>query len=357
MEAIDPGSPVSLYDHTRPELGALLASWGAPRYAGKQVFQWLYRKRVAAFDAMTDLSVEFRALLRERALLPRLRLAERHVSADGTTKYLWESRGLFFESVLIPMARDEEGDPGRHAACLSTQSGCRMKCVFCATGIPKFSGDLTPGEIVLQLIGMEETSGVTFSSVVVMGMGEALDNYEASERAMRILNDPEGLNFGRRRITLSSCGLPENLRRFIKDDWPVSLAVSLHSADPEVRGTLMPFTRSVPLEKLRKLLREYTFTRRLPVTLEYLLLKGVNDREEDAERMAAFCKGLLFKVNLIRYNPVPGLPYESPTEDEVLAFQTLLKSKGVKAFLRERKGDDIAAACGQLSGIPCGENP
>jgi 23S rRNA (adenine2503-C2)-methyltransferase len=352
MQTSAPEGPVQLYDLTRQELGSLLGAWGAPRYAGKQVFQWLYRRRVSSFDAMTDLSADFRALLHEKAALPRPALVARQDSIDGTSKFLWESRGLRYESVLIPMARDEEGEPGRHTACLSTQAGCRMKCAFCATGVPRFAGDLTPGEIVLQMMGMEEVTGIRFASVVVMGMGEPLDNYEASERAMRILHDPEGLDYGRRRITLSTCGMPDPLKRFIKDDWPVSLALSLHSADPEVRGRLMPATRSVPLERLRKLLREYTFVRRLPVTLEYVLLRGVNDRTEDAERMAAFCKGLLCKVNLIRYNPVFRLPYGSPTEDEVLAFQKLLKSKGVKTFLRERKGADITAACGQLGGTP-----
>jgi 23S rRNA (adenine2503-C2)-methyltransferase len=190
---------------------------------------------------------------------------------------------------------------------------------------------------------------VSFSSIVVMGMGEALDNYEASERAMRILNDPGGLDFGRRRITLSTCGLLEPLERFIKDDWPVSLAVSLHSADPEVRARLMPAAKANPLDKLRKLLRRYTFVRRLPVTLEVVLLKGVNDGEKDAEKLAAWCKGLLCKVNLIRYNRVPSLGYESTPEDGVLKFQGLLKLMGVKAFLRERKGADIEAACGQLT--------
>jgi len=358
MEPASPGAleaPVPLYDLIRPEIGSLLASWGAPGYAGQQVFQWLYKKRVKTFEEMTDLSAEFRALLTARASLPAPDLALRQDSPDGTLKFLWESPGPDgkphrYESVLIPMAHDEDGQPGRHTACLSTQSGCRMKCDFCATGQPHFEGDLSPGEIVHQLLGMEAAAGVSFSSIVVMGMGEALDNYEASERAMRLLNDPEGLNFGRRRITLSTCGLLAPLKRFINDDWPVSLAVSLHSADPEVRARLMPAARANPLDRLKKLMREYTFVRRLPVTLEYILLKGVNDRPEDAERMAVYCKGLLCKVNLIRYNPVPMLPYTSPSEDEVLAFQNALKSKGVKTLLRERKGVDIAAACGQLSG-------
>lgn len=357
---VPPEPRINLYDLTRSGLADRLTKRGAPRYAADQVFQWLYGKRVHDLDLMTDLSAELRADLAATASLERLERVAKRESRDGTVKFLWkDAQGLPFESVLIPMARDEEGQAGRHTACLSTQSGCRMRCAFCATGRPAFRGDLSPGSIVLQLLQMEEETSVTFSSVVVMGMGEPLDNYDRTQAAMRILNDPKGLDYGRRRITLSTCGPLEPLKRFIKDDWPVSLAVSFHSADPEVRATLMPMARSNPLEKLRKLMRNYTFVRRLPVTLEYILLKGVNDRASDAEKMAAFCNGLLCKVNLIRYNPVPELPYEAPSETEVLAFQNLLKSKRMrKVFLRERKGEDIAAACGQLCApAEDGKNP
>ncbi len=195
---------------------------------------------------------------------------------------------------------------------------------------------------------MEEDSGTKFNNVVVMGMGEPLDNYESTEKAMRILNDAEGWGLGRRRITVSTSGLVEPLQRFVKDDWPVSLAVSLHSADPEIRSFLMPINRSNPLDKLRKVMKEFTFTRRLPVTLEYILLKDVNDRPEDAEKLADFCRNMLCKVNLIRYNPVMGLPFDCPTEEQVQAFRADLKARGIRVFLRERKGVDIAAACGQL---------
>jgi 23S rRNA (adenine2503-C2)-methyltransferase len=246
------------------------------------------------------------------------------------------------------MARDEDGEAHRYTACLSTQAGCRMKCGFCATGVPKFKRNLTVAEIVGQMLGMEEDSGTKFSNVVVMGMGEPMDNYDSTEKAMRLLNDPEGWGLGRRRITVSTSGLVEPLQRFVKDDWPVSLAISLHSADPEIRSRLMPINRSNPLDKLKKIMREFTFTRRLPVTLEYILLKDVNDRPEDAEKLAAFCKDLLCKVNLIRYNPVPTLPFDCPTEEKVAAFREDLKNRGLKVFLRERKGVDIAAACGQL---------
>jgi 23S rRNA (adenine2503-C2)-methyltransferase len=165
---------------------------------------------------------------------------------------------------------------------------------------------------------------------------------------MRILHEPEGLNLGRRRITVSTSGLIDKIERFTKDDWPVSLAVSLHSADDEIRSRLMPINRSNPLDRLWKAMRKYTYARRLPVTLEYILLKGVNDRPEDAQKLASYCKDLLCKVNLIRYNPVPTLPFEAPEEDAVEAFKGLLKAKKMRVFLRERKGVDIAAACGQL---------
>lgn len=347
-------SAVHFYNYTRPELSSLLAAWGSPRHTGAQVFQWLYRKHARGFDEMTDLSKEIRQELATKATLSTLALHTRRASPDGTVKYLWQlspdenGRIALVESVLIPMALDAESQAGRYTACLSTQAGCRMKCTFCATGVPKFQRNLSTAEIVAQILGMEQEAGVKFHNVVVMGMGEPLDNYENTEKAMRILHDPEGLNLGRRRITVSTSGLLEPLERFIKDDWPVSLAVSLHSADPEIRSRLMPVNRSNPLDKLRKLMRKFTFVRRLPVTLEYVLLKDVNDRPEDAEKLAAYCKDLLCKVNLIRYNPVPSLPFEAPTEEKALAFKEILKKMGMKAFLRERKGVDIAAACGQL---------
>lgn len=345
---------INFFDQTREELSTVLTEWGAPRHTGHQVFHWLYQKRADSFEAMTDLSKSLREDLAAKATLSSLKLHTKQVSQDGTAKYLWQlasdekGQGGLVESVLIPMARDEEGEPGRYTACLSTQAGCRMKCTFCATGVPKFQRNLTTAEIVSQIVNMERDSGTKFNNVVVMGMGEPMDNYEPTEKAMRILHDPEGLGLGRRRITVSTSGLIDHMKRFIKDDWPVSLAVSLHSADPEIRSRLMPINRSNPLDLLRKVMRDFTYKRRLPITLEYILLKDVNDRPEDVKKLAAYCKDLLCKINLIRYNPVPTLPFDSPTEERVMAFKDDLKQRGMKVFLRERKGVDIAAACGQL---------
>ena len=344
----------NFYDLTLDELTALLTQWGAPRHTGGQVYRWLYQKKARNFEEMTDLPKALREELTSKALVMPLKLHTKQVSSDGTAKYLWDlppagrGRDGQVESVLIPMSRDEGGDPGHYTACISTQAGCRMKCAFCATGVPKFRRNLSTAEILAQILGMEIDASTKFNNVVVMGMGEPMDNYEATEKAMRILHHPEGLGLGRRRITVSSSGVIDQLKRFTKDDWPVSLAVSLHSADPEVRSRLMPINRSNPLDKLKKVMREFTFTRRLPVTLEYILLKGVNDSPKDAQSLAAYCKDLLCKVNLIRYNPVPGLPFQSPDDDRVLAFKNDLKTRGMMVFLRERKGVDIDAACGQL---------
>ena len=345
---------MDLYNLNRDELTRHFVASGAPRHTGGQVFHWLYQKKCGSFQDMTDIPQSTREELNRQARVTPLQLDSKQTSADGTVKYLWslpaleQGPGGRVESVLLPMSRDEEGEAGFYTACISTQAGCRMKCAFCATGVPKFGRHLSTAEIVGQVLGMERDSGMKFSNIVVMGMGEPLDNYEPTQKAMRIFHDPEGLNLGRRRMTVSTSGLLEPLKRFIKDDWPVSLALSLHSADPEIRSRLMPVNRSNPLEKLKKLLREFTFTRRLPVTLEYILLKGVNDGPEDARKLAAFCKDLLCKVNLIRYNPVPTLPFQSPGEEAVEAFKQSLREKGMMVFLRERKGVDIDAACGQL---------
>jgi 23S rRNA (adenine2503-C2)-methyltransferase len=346
---------LNFYGCTRDELTVLLSERGLPRHSGGQVFHWMHRRKAAGFQEMTDLPQKVRDELQAEAALSPLRLEERQTSRDGTAKYLWRLKGEggpLVESVLIPMARNEEGEPSRFTACLSTQAGCRMKCAFCATGVPRFQRNLEPAEIVGQILDMERDSGVSFHNVVVMGMGEPMDNYENTLKAMRILHDPEGLNLGRRRITVSTSGLIDHIERFTRDDWPVSLAVSLHSADPEIRSRLMPINRSNPLDRLWKAMRKFTYARRLPVTLEYILLKDVNDGPRDADLLAAYCKDLLCKVNLIRYNPVPTLPFQSPDEDKVSSFRESLQKKGLKVFLRERKGVDIAAACGQLGFEP-----
>ena len=346
--------PINFYDFNREEMTNLLTEWGSPRHTGAQVYQWLYKKKAKGFGDVTDLPKALREDLASKAALSGLKLHTKQVSQDGTIKYLWQmpddtmGPGPTVESVLIPMARDEEGQPGRFTACVSTQAGCRMKCTFCATGVPKFGRNLSTAEIVGQILGMEQDSSINFNNVVVMGMGEPMDNYENTQKAMRILNDPEGLGLGRRRITVSTSGLIDHMTRFIKDDWPVSLAVSLHSADPEIRSKLMPINRSNPLDKLKKVMMDFTRKRRLPVTLEYILLKDINDRPEDAQKLYSYCKDLLCKVNLIRYNPVPTLPFDAPTEERVDAFREDLKKRGMRVFLRERKGVDISAACGQL---------
>jgi 23S rRNA (adenine2503-C2)-methyltransferase len=347
-------STAHFYNYTRDELVQYFIDRGAPRHTGTQVFQWLYRKKAKNFGEMTDLSKNLRDELSSKAAFSSLSLHTKQVSTDGTAKYLWQlppdgtGQTAVVESVLIPMAIDEEGEPGRFTACLSTQAGCRMKCTFCATGVPKFQRNLSTAEIVGQILGMEQDSGTSFNNVVVMGMGEPMDNYENTQKAMRILNDQEGLGLGRRRMTVSTSGLIDHMKRFTKDDWPVSLAVSLHSADPEIRSRLMPINRSNPLDQLWKVMRDFTYKRRLPVTLEYILLKDVNDRPQDAQKLVSYCKDLLCKVNLIRYNPVPTLPFDAPSEERVTEFRESLKQKGLKVFLRERKGVDIAAACGQL---------
>jgi 23S rRNA (adenine2503-C2)-methyltransferase len=347
---------MSLYNFSSRDLGAFLTiNFGAPAYTGGQVFRWLYQKRVRSIEEMTDLPQDFRLHLTTGSILNPLTLQKKQTSSDGTMKYAWDipsalGAGGIVESVVLPMRKDDGSVT--YTACLSTQAGCRMKCAFCATGVPGFRRHLSAAEIVAQLVGMEHDAGVVFHNVVIMGMGEPLDNYDATQTAVRIMNDPDGLNLGRRRITVSTVGLLDALKRFTKDDWPASLALSLHSADSAKRESLIPAAKSNPLDKLRKALRDYTFARRLPITLEILLLGGINDSPEDAERLAAFAKGLLCKVNLIRYNPVSGLPFQPPTEDAVTAFQHRLWELGVRGLLRERKGADIDAACGQLGYVP-----
>jgi 23S rRNA (adenine2503-C2)-methyltransferase len=347
-------TPLYIYNYTQNQLKMMFKQWDLPAYTSKQVFSWIYQKQVMDFNQMTNLAQKTQSFLKEKFTFNCAELHAKQISEDGTVKYLWkipsslsDTSSEVIESVLIPMGYKKKAI-SRYTACVSTQAGCKIKCKFCATGIPRFAQNLSTAEIIMQILEMQRDSQIHFSNVVVMGMGEPLDNYEATYQAMKILNDTDGINLGRKRITISSSGLLEPLKRFIHDDWPTSLAISLHSANTVIRNSLIPIARTNSLEQLKKIIRKYTFVRRLPVTFEYILLKNINDQIQDAEQLAEYCRDLLCKINLIRYNPVPSLPFESSDETQIQKFKAVLKSKGLPVFIRERKGLDISAACGQL---------
>lgn len=326
-----------------PELRALLALAGADQsYRVDQCLDWLYAKRVDSFDQMLNFPRGVRERLGELAVLYRGTILRESASSDDTSKLLvgWPDGGSI-ETVWIP-------DGERHTACLSSQVGCPVGCRFCASGINGVQRNLTTGEIVEQAQHIRRLIGERgrLSNIVFMGMGEPLANYENVLAAIRVLNAPWGLGIGARKITVSTVGLPKQIRRLAEEDLQLNLALSLHAPDDELRRELIPW--DVPIDELLDACRYYFDRTGREITFEYVLLHEVNDRPRHADRLAALARRLRANVNLLRYNPVEGLPFQRPTAESAYRFQERLRERGVNAHMRTSRGSDIAAACGQL---------
>jgi len=327
------------------EMVRCVAGLGEPPYRGRQLFHWIYGRGCRRFDEMSDLPAALRAALAEQASITSLTCLARQVSRDGTRKYLFACPdGRQIETVLIP-------DEGRLTACLSTQVGCALACAFCLTGKMGFVRHLRAGEIVDQVLGLREDlgPGERIGNLVLMGMGEPLHNYDATVKALTILAHPLGLAYPPRRITLSTVGLVPEIERLGASGLDVNLAVSLHAATDELRDRLVPINRRYPLKELMAALRAYPLPPRRRITLEYVLMDGVNDRPEDARGLARLLRGLRCKVNLLPLNEAPAIPFRRPSRQRVEAFQQILKSAGILTTLRESRGWDISAACGMLA--------
>ncbi len=330
------------------ELRAALAEDNEPAYRADQIFAWLYQKKAVSFAEFTDLPRNLRDRLAGRFYLRPLDAAETRASHDGTSKTLFRlADGFFIETVFIPSG-------ARRTVCLSTQAGCKFGCAFCASGLGGFHRNLTPAEILGQILHLRRAMDVDLTNLVFMGMGEPLDNFDNVERALRVLNDPRGFGFAARRMTVSTSGLVPGIERFKKLGLQINLSVSIHAADDETRNRLMPINRRYPLSELIAACEDYLGDGGRKITFEYVLLKGVNDRPADAERLALLSRRLRAKVNMIAFSPVPGLPFERPDAVAVEDFIRRLKTKGVAATLRNSKGRDIQAACGQLAGTAAG---
>ena len=328
------------------ELRAVLAEDNEPAYRAEQVFAWLYRRGASSFAEFTDLPRPLRDRLAARFSLRPLEAAEVRRSADGTTKTLFRlSDGWNIETVFIPSG-------ARRTICLSTQAGCKFSCAFCASGRGGFHRHLRPGEILGQVLHFRSGPDAGWTNLVFMGMGEPLDNLDNVERVLRVLNDPRGCGFAARRMTVSTCGLVPGIERFARIDLQINLSISLHAADDETRNRLMPVNRRYPLAELISACEDYLAAGGRKITFEYVLLKGVNDRPADAERLARLARRLGAKVNLIAFSPVAGLPFERPDPEAVAAFAGRLRNKGIAVTVRSSKGSDIQAACGQLAGSP-----
>ncbi|MBI4387446.1 MAG: 23S rRNA (adenine(2503)-C(2))-methyltransferase RlmN [Candidatus Omnitrophica bacterium] len=365
MEKVVLSSRPYIRDFTKLELEKLIESNQFPRYRADQILDWVYQKNVRSFDAIKNLPKELIAFLKEKADLNRLELVSKHESFNHESiKFLTRTQdGLLCESVLIvqrgrPRSQVDFGDKlvlgaarakGRNTVCVSTQLGCRIRCIFCASGKGKFGRNLTAGEIVEQisLIASEIKERVT--NIVFMGMGEPLDNYENVIKALSILRAKWGYGLSGRRITVSTSGIPPKLRQFLKDtEGKVRLSVSLHSSNEETRSFLVPINKKYHLDELIKELDFIHQKLKREITFEYTLIGGINDTREEAEGTARLASRLGAKVNLIPYNPIQEMNLETPSKTKIEEFRKLLELKGVVVTVRQTAGRDINAACGQL---------
>ena len=332
------------------DLQATVDASGEPAYRATQIAEWLYRKRVETWDAMTDLPRALREKLAYQFRLQQLVTVRVLGSADTTQKFLFRlGDGSLIEAVLIPASPALYGDKSdRRTICVSTQVGCAYGCKFCASGLDGFSRNLQPNEIVDQIIAVERSSGEKIDNIVFMGMGEPLANFENLMRAVQIINAPWGLSIGARHITVSTSGLAPQIRKLADEPMQIRLAVSLHGASDDVRSQIMPVNQRYNLETLLSACDHYVARKKQRLTFEYILIAGINDADAQAHLLARHARRLSAKINLIPYNTVEGLEWSRPSRNRQEKFVAILRHHGVAATLRREKGHDIAAACGQL---------
>jgi 23S rRNA (adenine2503-C2)-methyltransferase len=334
-----------LLEQTPEQFEAWLAERGLPAYRAGQVWRWLMEKRAADFQQMTDLPARLRSGLSAEFTLWTTRIAQQRESADGTRKLLLDlADGQRIECVLLRDDRDHR------TACISTQVGCAMGCVFCASGLDGVVRNLTTGEILEELLQLQRLlpAGERISHIVVMGMGEPLANLPALLPALEMASSPKGLGISARRITISTVGLPAAIRRLGQLGCPYHLAVSLHAPDDELRSRLVPANRKVGIDAILEAAEEYFSATGRRIMYEYVLLADVNDRPEQARRLVERLRGRAALVNVIPYNPVRGLPYRTPRPRDTARFVEILEDAGIAVKIRYRKGERIDAACGQL---------
>ena len=331
-------------DYSIPEIDQLMHNAGLPRFRSNQLLEWMYLKKARSYDEMTNLPKAVREQFSQSYPLHRAEIAIMQQSSDGSRKYLLCFHdGVQVETVGLP------SHDGRLTVCVSSQAGCAMNCAFCATGRAGFVRDLTPGEIVDQVLAVEENFNQRVTNVVVMGQGEPFANYENTLAALRIINHPKLLNIGSRHITVSTCGILSKIERFASEPEQFTLAVSLHAARQEVRDRIMPAVSNQRLGALRQALNHYADVTGRRFSLEYALMNGVNDGEEDLEALVAFARRMLCHVNLIPLNDVEDSDFHPVTQRVMEEWRLRLDSANIPATVRLSRGADIAAACGQLA--------
>lgn len=337
------GAPLmDLHALTHGQLLALIAELGQPKFRAKQIEEWIWEKNAQSFDDMTNLPKALRAQLASRCTLGGTTEVARQVSEDGSRKYLLRfPDGVSVECVGMPSGP-------KLAVCISSQAGCPMGCAFCATGASGFNRNLTAGEIYEQVMHVRDDFDSRVTSVVLMGQGEPFMNYDNALTAMRRLNSPDGAGIGARHITVSTCGVIPMIRRFSKEPEQFTLAVSLHSAVQKTRNLLMPGVKKYSLLHLYEVMGEYVDRTGRRPTYEYALIKGVNDSDEELASLCDFCRDNLAHVNIIKLNDVKGSKFKPASDARALDFVRELGKVGVEATIRNSRGQDIDAACGQL---------
>ena len=337
-----------LTDFTLSQLTGFVESLSLPKYRGKQIFAWVYRPHVADFSQMTDLTKDLRETLASQASFHWPDIADVERSKDGTVKFGFKLEdNTYIESVLIP-------EDDRNTLCVSSQVGCAMGCEFCLTGGMGFKRNLTPGEIVGQVVRVrdwlyDDDSEPVLNNLVFMGMGEPLANFDNLLVALEILTDQRGLNFSDRRITVSTCGLVPKIIE-LGQRTKANLAVSLHSVDDSVRSKLMPINNKYPVAELLEACKNFPMPKRKRIMFEYILIKDLNDSVSDAENLAERLRDIPCKINLLPYNETEALSFQRPSDEKIELFQKTLWKAGYTVLVRSSRGSDISAACGQLAG-------
>ena len=331
-----------LKSQTLPEMTAFLQSLGEPAFRGKQVFTWLHRG-VTDFDGMTNLSKPLREKLKETCFITSPKVARKQVSRlDGTIKYLWElSDGNCIETVLMQYHHG-------NTVCISSEVGCPMGCKFCASTIGGLVRRLEPSELLDQVLFSQLDSGLPISNIVLMGIGEPLDNFDNVMRFLELVNSPDGMNIGMRHISLSTCGLVDKIEQLAERDLQLTLSVSLHSPDDESRSKIMPVNRRWPVDTLLSACRDYFAKTGRRISFEYTMISGVSDSPEQAQLLAKKLAGMGAHVNMIPLNNVTESGLHTSSRQAIRRFQTILEENGVTATLRRTLGSDIDASCGQL---------
>ncbi len=330
---------------SRDEMEALVTALGERPFRGRQLYHQIYQRKLYDFQEMTELSKSFRQRLAESFEVRLPELWKRHEATDGSVKYLFRLEdGRVVESVFIP-------EEGRDTLCISSQVGCNVGCAFCRTAMMGLQRNLKPHEILGQVLGAIRAGDLQENgfNLVFMGMGEPLLNYKNVMKSFQLMIDPAGMALSHRKITLSTSGVVPVLRKMMEAPVMPGLAVSLNATTDEIRNQLMPLNQKWNLGQLLATCRLFPRESRQRITFEYVLIAGLTDTDADAHRLARLLRGMKAKVNLIPYNPNPGLPYRRPAPERVVAFQRILADHHVSAFLRKTRGDDISAACGQLA--------